>query len=312
VSALVLISLLLSAQAQPPACDLPPADRVWIDELIDTWRAVAGTALRINPEPLPLIIVFDESCAWRIGESTEGAPHDGSIPLPDGETAPARLAAFAGTHGPGDQPYLVMAMPSLWRADAKNQAEPNLALLIRAVFAHEMAHTVQAKGIGEWLSTVEKRLRLPEGLDDDIIQTRFGNNSDFVAAFAGERGLLFQAANEQNASVRRALLTTAVSMMEGRRGRYFTGDDAIYGELEDIFLSMEGLGQWVAYQVALREGMSPADAQNFIRRGRNRWSQDEGFAAFLVIDALIPDWRERVLNGRPASVLALLTEASRL
>ena len=312
MSVLVLVSLLLSAQAQPPAaCDLPAADRAWIDELTDTWRAVARTALRINPEPLPLIIVFDESCVWRIGENTQGAPHSGSIPLPDGETAPAMLAAFAGSYGPGDQPYLVMAMPSLWRADAKNQADPNLPLLIRAVFAHEMTHTVQTKAFGEWLSDVEKRLTLPEGLDDDIIQTRFGKNSEFAAAFAGERGLLFQAANEPNASVRRALLTTAVSMMSSRRGRYFTGEDAIYSELEDIFLNMEGLGQWVAYQVALGDGMSPADAQNFIRRGRNRWSQDAGFAAFLVIDALVPDWRNRVLDGRPASVLTLLTEAAR-
>ena len=312
MSVLVLISLLLSAQAQPPAtCDLPPADRVWLDELIDTWRTVAGTALRINPDPLPLIIVFDESCAWRIGEKTEGAPHDGSVPLPDGGAAPARLSAFAGTHGPADQPYLVMAMPSLWRADAKNQADPNLPLLLRAVFVHEMAHTVQAKGIGEWLSDVAKRLTLPEGLDDDIIQTRFGNNSEFAAAIAAERGLLFQAASEPNASVRRALVTTAVSMMDVRRGRFFTGDDAVYGEIEDIFLNMEGLGQWVAYQVAVGDGLSPADARDFIRRGRNRWSQDEGFAAFLVIDALVPNWRQRVLEGRPASVLALLVEAAR-
>jgi hypothetical protein len=267
--------------------------------------------LRINPEPLPLIVVFDESCAWRIGEKTEGARHNGSIPLPDGETAPATLATFAGTYGPGNQPYLVIALPSLWRADAKHQAEPNLPLLMRAVFAHEMAHTVQAKGIAEWLSDVEKRVTLPDGLDDDIIQTRFGKNSEFTAAFAGERGLLFQAANEPNASVRRALLTTAVSMMDARRRRYFTGDDAIYAELEDLFLNVEGLGQWVAYQVALGDGMSPADAQQFIRRDRSRWSQDEGLAAFLVIDALVPDWRERVLNGRPASVLTLLTEAAR-
>jgi hypothetical protein len=74
---------------------------------------------------------------------------------------------------------------------------------------------------------------------------------------------------------------------------------------------MEGLGNWVAYRVAVREGLSEADAVNFIRRGRNRWSQDEGLAAFLVIDAMLPDWRGRVLEGKPASVLQLLSETAR-
>jgi hypothetical protein len=314
VSTLILISLIVSAQPQPQpqsTCVLAASDRSWVDELIETWRGVAGTVLRIQPDPLPLIVIFDESCVWRIGAKTEGSPHNGTIPLPDGETAPARLSTFTGTFGPEDQPYLVMAMPSIWRADAKNQANPNLPLLIRALFAHEMAHTVQSQGIAEWLNDVEKRLKLPEGLDDDIIQTRFGNNSEFVAAFAAERGLLFQAAGEENASVRRALLTTAVSLMEARRRRFFSGENAVYGELEDIFLTVEGLGQWVAYQVARQNGMSPPDAQDFIRGGRNRWSRDEGLAAFLVIDALVPGWRDRVLKGRPASVFVLLAEAAR-
>lgn len=74
---------------------------------------------------------------------------------------------------------------------------------------------------------------------------------------------------------------------------------------------MEGPGNWVAYQVALRAGLSPLDAQNAIRRGRNRWSQDQGLAIFLVIDALAPNWRDRVLEGRPASVLQLLSDAAK-
>ena len=100
-------------------------------------------------------------------------------------------------------------------------------------------------------------------------------------------------------------------MMEVRRTQYFTGANTIYAELEDVFLNMEGLGNWVAYQVALREGMSEAGGQDFIRRGRNRWSQEEGLAAFLIIDALVPGWRARVLQGQPASILELLRESAR-
>jgi len=310
-----------SASAQPD-CTLSQADRAWVDELIETWRGVSRDALRIDPDPLPLVIIFNDTCQWNIGGQTPvqgdsrltavtGAAHKGSIALPDGEMAPARLTTFSGSYGPGDQPYLVMAMPSIWRADPRMREDPGLPLLMRAVFAHEMAHTVQTAGFGQRLTEIEKRLGSPKDFDDDIIQTRFEANTEFKAAYAGERSLLYQAVAEPNAGVRRALVATAVSMIESRRARYFSGDEAIYAEVEDVFLSMEGLGQWVAYRVAVRDGLSEPDAVNFIRRGRTRWSQDEGLAVFLVIDALVPDWRDRVLKGTPATVLQLLSEASR-
>jgi hypothetical protein len=287
------------------------AGRAWIEELVGTWREVAKNALRVAPDPLPLIVVFDQSCVWRIEKEVVGAPHQGAVPLPDGESIPARTVSFAGTYGPAMQPFVVMAMPSVWRAEPRHQDNPMLPLLLRAVFAHEMAHALQARHISAWLDDVEKRLGLPEGLDDDIVQTRFESNLEFRASHAAERGLLYQAAAEENGSVRRALVGTAVSMMESRRTRFYSGENAVFAELEDVFLHMEGLGNWVAYQVAVADGMSPADAQAFIRGGRTSWSQDTGLAVFLVVDSLDAGWRDRVLQARPPAIPAFLAEAAR-
>ena len=318
---LVLASLLLAGLAQPTrdearqepdaACVMGDADRAWVQDLLMTWRAVAREALRIDPDPPPAIVLFDERCAWSAGDEANGKAHGGNVPLPTGESIPAQLSTLAGTYGEGERPFLVMAMPAIWRSSPRHQNEADLPLLMRAVFAHEMAHTVQSSGIGAWLGDVEKRLKLPQGLDDDIIQTTFEKNPEFRAAWAAERSLLYQAANETNSSLRRALLSTALTMIETRRARFFTGDNAVFVELEDLFLNMEGVGQWTAYQVALRGGLPPLDAQNAIRRGRTRWSQEEGFAAFLLIDTLVPSWRDRVLKGKPATVVALLSEAAR-
>jgi hypothetical protein len=287
------------------------ADRAWVQDLLTTWRAVAREALRIDPDPLPAIVLFDEQCVWSGADDANGKAHGGNVPLPTGESIPAQLSTFAGTSGEGERPFLVMAMPAIWRASPRHQNEADLPLLMRAVFAHEMAHTVQSSGIGAWLGGVETRLTLPQELDDDIIQTTFEKDPEFRAAWTAERSLLYQAANETNESVRRALLSTAVTMIESRRARFFTGDNAVFAELEDLFLNVEGVGQWTAYQVALRGGLPPLDAQNAIRRGRTQWSQEQGLAAFLLIDALVPNWRDRVLKGKPASVVALLSEAAR-
>src|SRR5688500_16724606 len=148
--------------AQPPAasCVLSPADRAWIDDLLATWRAVAREELRVDPEPLPLMRFFDQRCAWtRDATSLNGSPHGGTLTLPDGGKAPVRLMSFVGTFGPREQPFLVMAMPSIWAAEQKDAS--NLPLLMRAVFAHEMAHTVQSAGVGMLFAEIEKQMKMP-------------------------------------------------------------------------------------------------------------------------------------------------------
>jgi hypothetical protein len=311
---LVAIGVLVAAtaaHAQPAAsCTLAPADRTWIDDLLVVWRGVAREELRVEPEPLPLMLFFDQQCAWtRDGSSLSGSRHGGTLTMPDGKKAPVRLMSFVGTFGPTEQPYLVMAMPAIWAAERKDAS--NLPLLMRAVFAHEMAHTVQTKGIGQWFAEIEKQTRMPDDLDDDIIQTRFEKNAEFARMFGEERDQLYAAVNDTDSSRQRAAVGRAVAMMRARRARFFVGAEAPMAMFEDLFLGMEGLGNWAAYRVARRAGLAPMEAQEFIRRGRSRWSQDEGLAAFLLIDALVPDWRPAVLSGRPVSVPDLLSRIAR-
>jgi hypothetical protein len=305
-----LLVVAAAASAQPAAsCALAAADRAWIDDLLVMWRGVAREELRVEPDPLPLMLFFDQQCAWtRDGSMLSGSLHGGTVTTPDGGKAPVRLMSFAGSFGPTERPFLVMAMPALWAAE--RQDATNLPLLMRAVFAHEMAHTVQTKGIGRWFAEIEKQTRMPDDLDDDIIQTRFEKNAEFARMFAEERDQLYVAANATDVSRQRAAVARAVAMMRARRARFFTGADAPMAMFEDLFLSMEGLGNWAAYRVARRAGLPPIEAQDYIRRGRSRWSQDEGLAVFLIIDALVPGWRPDVLSGRATSVLDLLDAAA--
>lgn len=57
---------------------------------------------------MPELILFDETC------TSTGKKHEGTITLPDGETMPAQLTSFAGSHE--GKPFLVMALPSVWRS----------------------------------------------------------------------------------------------------------------------------------------------------------------------------------------------------
>ena len=319
LSACLAVALFHSmVQAAPAAqagvaatCVSRPDTAGWIEHALNGWRIVRRDALHLHTEAKPSIILFDGSCVWSgtVSEPFSGAPHDGRMTLPDGTVIDATLTSFAGTYGADDRPFMVMALPEIWRRDPRHAKTPDLDRLIRSVFVHEMTHTEQAHSTGVWLRSVEARYKLPADLSDDIIQDRFSSTPWFREAYEAERDLLYEAAAERDAGRRRMLAARALDAMEARRSRYFAGADAIYAELEDLFLNMEGAGNWAAYRLAAGEMQAPGAAVDFIRGGRRRWSQDEGLALFLVIDAMLPDWQSRAFASTPASVVDLLRQA---
>ncbi|HSG33847.1 MAG TPA: hypothetical protein VLA37_04870, partial [Sphingomonadaceae bacterium] len=91
----------------------------------------------------------------------------------------------------------------------------------------------------------------------------------------------------------------ALHLMRQRRARYFSGDDAHFRAFDDVFLTMEGSGQWLVYRYLLSPAggaATPEAALAETRRGGRWWTQDEGLALVLVLDRLLPDWRERMFR----------------
>jgi hypothetical protein len=101
--------------------------------------------------------------------------------------------------------------------------------------------------------------------------------------------------------------------MKQRQDRWFNGPDEKWRGIDDVFLTMEGLGQWVAYWwFTSPQGMKldPAVARKEVRRGGKYWTQDEGLALFLVIDRLVPGWQLRTFGPEAALGQALLAAAA--
>jgi len=293
-----LLFLIVSARAGAEMCRMSAPDLAFVESAKKTWEAVRADALRLAPAPPPLFIFFDETCVWRDGA---GQKHSGTIAIPGGGETPARVLSFAGSDQ--GRAFLVMALPSVWRTEARHRDNPRLDLLLRCVFVHEMTHTRQTQAFTERLDEIEAKYKIE--IDDDIVQTRFAEREGFRSAYEAERDLLFATARKADG----VLAKHAVRMAKDRRARFFTNDDAVYAELEEIFLGMEGVAQWAAVRAAMREGLAPADAIAFIRRDGKRWSQDEGLALFLAIDALLPRWQKRVFGVNPAPVWRLLEES---
>jgi len=289
------------------------SDAAWSRAAVEAWEFTRTGLLVLDGmvDP-PTVVLFDATCVYRRDgrDDWESASHKGAVPLPDGNTLPPRVTSFASPYNGDRRAFLAMALPTVWAAGGVTSTL-GLETLMTAVFVHEMTHTRQFYDFAPRLAEATSRYNLPDDLDDDAVQTRFETVPAFSAGIAAERELLFRAAAAADPSVARDLARRARTRIDARRASYFVGDDIRYTELEDLFLTMEGIAQWASYRWLIHpQGgghVAPATLDAF-RRGGRRWSQDEGLALFLVIDRLVPDWRARAFTGR-ASALELLAIA---
>jgi hypothetical protein len=153
------------------------------------------------------------------------------------------------------------------------------------------------------------RRGLPESVDDDIIQKRFDSLPAFQRAYEAERDLLFEAVDAPSRAAAVDAARRALALADRRRATFLRGANAIYADAEDVFLSMEGMGQWAAYLWLVDPdggAMRPNEALPFIRRGGRRWSQDEGLALLLVLSRLDPAAPRELFSPTPTTILPLL------
>lgn len=318
--------------AEPPSCAFPEADAQWTQRFIDGWVLVSRE-LRFEPEPLPWIVLFDASCTWHLnpgeaGSATgeplatsfslagkpvpvRGLPHGGKVRLPNGSEIPAEIMAAAFPVGESaSDAFFALASISLWRSHPQASKDLELEERILSAALHEIVHTRQLPNAVRRLEALRQQYEIPEGLSDDTIEERFKSVPGFREAFEAERDLFYQAVRETDAARRRELIAQGLAKARERRARFFTGPNAGFAAVEDVFLNMEGAAEWarLKYHQKMRKPGLEDDAAiiAFLRGKENTWSQDEGFALVLLLDQERPGWQERVVSAEHAALFELL------
>lgn len=316
-----LAALALSAApAQPGICAFESADKAWIEQALRNWRVSERAILKLKPVQLPTIVAIDASCT-HVGKAgakdvirwTSTVHPPALVTLPDGKTVPIGPISFAA---PDDKAvhtgFFAMSLPSVWRASGVT-SEIGLEHLMNGVLLHELMHTRQFYFANPTLAALGEKYHFGDDMSDDSLQDKFKSDPAYVAAYQAETDMLYSAANATSDAEARRLAATALAMMRTRRARWFVGENAQWAPLDDIFLTMEGLGQWVAYAWCVSPQGLSLDHQAAIaavRRKRQRWTQDEGLGLFLVTDRLFPHWQRLAFAAKPALAEALLAKAS--
>ena len=295
-------------------CVPEAGDKAWLTRAPEIWPLVSHEIFKLaSPDPHVTYVLFDATCAFtsKDARNWSAVAHDGQVALPDGQKMPAQVTSFAAP-APDGSAMMVMGLPTIWRAGDVS-SEMGLERLMYAVLAHEMTHTRQFPDYGPRIDALAAVTGIGEDMTDDIIQDKFASNAEFAASVERERDILFAAAAQTDDARAKALAVEAQTLIAARRSKWLVGENAPLAELEDIFLTMEGAGQFSGFAWLSNSdggGLDRPAALKGMRRGK-RWSQDLGLALFMALDRLEPGWPTQVFAAQPKSALILLTGVAR-
>lgn len=317
------LALAACATAPPPpaapACSISAEDRAWIDASLEAWRFTAREITGVAAVRAFDAVFFDDDCvltsanafsAARAADVTWTATsHAGEITLPDGQAMPAGVTSFASAEG--DRAFFVMSTPSIWRAAGVSNNALGLETMMTGVLLHEGSHVAQFGSYGAGIAAIVDASDLPDDdINDDMIQHRFGGDPEFTASVERETELFLQITATRDQAEALRLAREARALMRARHARWFTGDDAYLASAEDTWLTLEGSGQWVAYQWLVHPSGGGVESDvamaNFARRGR-WWSQKEGIALAFVVDRLAGfDWKRHAFGDGELTLVQML------
>ena len=89
--------------------------------------------------------------------------------------------------------------------------------------------------------------KMPDDFNDDSIQKHFQSDPAYAASIGQETDLLYRATAEPDSARARAMARQALALIDVRQRRWFSGAGARFKPYDDLFLTMEGFGQWAAY-----------------------------------------------------------------
>jgi hypothetical protein len=316
--------------------DPDPRTLAWMQSVLDAWQTTTRRDLRVPPQSPPWIIFYDDSTAWHLNPDSARLPshttgkaslrfansrytlarvaNDGKLWVPGRDALPLAPRSVTMVHSNGQKPFTILPLPRLYRrlAPADESDELDKAFLSAAI--HELTHTRHLVGYGKRLEQLRARYRLPETLDDNLIQERYAEDTAYTAILAEERTALTEAVFAKTPAAAKAELRKALAAAELRKKTFFEGDNAWLSELDDFFLVLEGAGMWAQYQHARRAAPPGEPWQRTLGLLLNRtrsWSQGEGLTLFVLLDRFRPNWQATFMAATLPSPFAALRDAAR-
>ena len=280
---------------------MQPVDFIFFD---DKYVYSTSTITIQSGTPVKGCNLMNLSFKWR------KAIHNDSILLPDKSIVPVGLMSFAAEiPNENNKSFFVMPLPRYWQMNGTTSKELGLDNLVTGVFIHEFSHAQQMQNFGKQMTIFEKQHDFGVEFSDDIVQHIFSKDSSYLTLYNAEVKRFYQSL--QSIPIDTILIKDALQLMTQRQTEFFEGEFTGLKEIDNFFLTMEGLGQYSMYlwlSNAKGANIEKSAAIKGVRRGGRWWSQDEGFALFLILDKLTkPEtWAKDMFGYKTENVIDLI------
>lgn len=236
-------------------------------------------------------------------------PHNDTLTLPTGDRVPVNLISFAAPIDTSNY-FFVMALPSYWKQ--KKVADSLLGTddLYQFVFLHEFSHVMQYNSFGKQLTLYDSIL--PVEIFDDMIQATFADNPLYDSLYQLEVSTFKQAFYEEDTTTCIQLTKKGIELYHQRQKHFFVDSISYLKELDDFFLTMEGMGQFLPVLYFTNHPDYSYTKETFIKMksGNHLWSQEEGLILFLLYEKLgTPNYNKEMFGYEIIPVIELLEKA---
>lgn len=235
--------------------------------------------------------------------------HNDSLTLPDKSVVPVNLMSFAAEIPNEGKSFFVMPLPGFWKQAGVTSKDLGLDNLITGVFIHEFSHSQQMQNFGKKMTEYETQSSFSIEFSDDIVQHIFSKDTAYLKYYKREVEHFYDAVKTDTLDkdhIKKGLL-----IFKLRQTEYFKEKYENLGPIDDFFLTMEGLGQYSMYLWLIHPrgaNIKKDIALEGVRRGGKWWSQDEGFALFLILDKLSApeNWASNMFGDKSIETVTFL------
>lgn len=304
----------------------------WLYDWFEAWKLISKGEFEIGKAKPPEMLFFDDKYVYTNsktsapnGQKIKGPTlyekeivwykqsHNDSITIPDGQKVPIQIMTFAAPSEKAEvESFFVMAAPSFWKNAGIDSEEVGLKNMLIGVFLHEFAHTRQMNGIGAKITDYEKKHKFDFVVSDDIIQDYFSDDSLYVQLFREQTEAVYKLLNKPTKEIQKAEIAEILQKFALRQQKFLTPKKEILPEMDRIFLTMEGVGQyamvtWLTHRDG--GGFSEQVAIKATRRGKSWWSQEEGLALVLLYKKIAqqPNWKS-MFSQEPIDIITLIEQ----
>ncbi len=302
------------------------------------WELVAKETYHVSTATPVELVLFDEKYVYTTskvsgagGEIVEGPAlwdkqyvwlkkaHNGQLVMPDSTKSPVQIMSYTKPLFLKEDTiaFFVTPLPSYWKIKDIGDHGIGYDSLSLIVFLHEFTHAQQIIKSHDGMDNIingylSKNPKDEAVFNDDLMQNLYEKDAVYSKAFKEEMALFYAACEETDKTKQKTKALTAITALENRQKSILAKDKKDLAEIDNYWLTLEGLGQYSTYAWLVHPKGGNLDRKKALEILKTKyWSQEEGFpiAYLLAQNGGTKTWWTDMFCRNPKSTIGLLKAA---